>query len=268
MELKPTDTSLRFDIAYKHSEDLTPSLSFYHYRKAILINPDQGALNNAGIEAAALDLPLTSVEHYERSEKMGSTIAMANIAARLIDAGFSDYAKQILGRARRQENYHENVDINFARIHEIKNKEEEKIKELEKKTEFLIRWRTLEAEAIIQESFPVDQLVGTYETDINSELKFKIGDRSDIIGEMETSNEKFSLNGHVEGRLVFYKWSSTPLTTNPQPLGGLSLMRSPSFPSSGKGIFIIKDGGKILRGYKTIEKVPLSLIEWTLKRKS
>lgn len=275
LELKPTDSGLRFDIAYNHSKILSPSLTFYHYRKAISVDPNnESANNNAGVAADLLELPLTSVGFYKEAEKLKNTLSMSNMASKLIDAGFADEAKLILERARQQENYHENIDINFGRIPKDKRNEEKRIKELELKLEKLISWRAQEAEAIAQPSFSHDQLVGTYQTTSDWDFDLKVGDQGEIIGEYKNLIETFKMTGNVEGTLVYYQWNSTPI--GEPTLGGLLALGRPTgaaalparfgVPASGEGTFIIKDEGKTLTGYRT-EKDPLNLREWTFKRK-
>jgi len=267
LALRPTDASFRFGVAHENSEKLGPEMTFHNYRKCIELNPSEYALNNAGVSAGELDLKITSVGYYKEAEKKGNTLAMANLAYQLLDAGFMEEAKDLLEKARLNPDKHENVDRGLGDISRRWENEKSKIEELGKKVDKIIIWRIREAEAISQEKFNAEDLVGTYEYDGSKEVI--------ISTEKELVNIKvvlplgtFNLIGRVEGKLVRYDWerrSTSPLAT------ALLTHRPPfNFDTSekGKGTFIIENGGKILNGYRVTLTAPLDLTEWKIKRVS
>jgi hypothetical protein len=69
-----------------------------------------------GVDAKVLQLglPISSIAAYRKSEEKGETLAMSNIAAKLVDAGFLPEAEKILKSALAVEDHHKNVDSGLA----------------------------------------------------------------------------------------------------------------------------------------------------------
>jgi len=89
--------------------------------------------NNLGVAYNKLRMQAKSIEAYRRSEKMGETLAMSNLANKMLDVGFLAEAKLMCEAAVKIENYHENVGYSMSRLKEIPQEEsKEEIEVLER----------------------------------------------------------------------------------------------------------------------------------------
>lgn len=119
-----------FDIAYNHKSDL---VSAYVYNKILYIRPEHSsALNNLGVAYGVLKINISSIKCYKKSLKNGISLAAANIANKLINAGFEDEALEYLNTEKKKDKYHENVDHHLSRLHKEDNNETDKKEKLEK----------------------------------------------------------------------------------------------------------------------------------------
>jgi tetratricopeptide (TPR) repeat protein len=114
LELNPGDSEARFALAYKYSEMDMYRLAAYHYSKIPAFGRSSVAWNNLGVALDRLGLSISSIAAYRRAEEKGETLAMANIAAKLVDAGFLPEAEKILNDALAVEDHHKNVDSGLA----------------------------------------------------------------------------------------------------------------------------------------------------------
>lgn len=130
LDLSPSDTDLRFDLAHKYSLLGSDDLALYHYLKIPSNERSGGTWNNLGVQFEHFDLMCKSVDAYHRAEKLGETLAMSNIAQRLIKAGFLREAEDICSRAVRIENHHKNVGYAISRIKDVPEAEERKADEI------------------------------------------------------------------------------------------------------------------------------------------
>lgn len=108
----PTDRDLLFEAAYQCGESSAEDLALFHYAHLLRIDPAHGtALNNAGVAAERLELPITGVRYYKRAEQEGESLASANLAFGLLKAGFIDEARSRLDEAREKfgNSVHSNV---------------------------------------------------------------------------------------------------------------------------------------------------------------
>jgi tetratricopeptide (TPR) repeat protein len=126
LDLCPGDIDARFSLALKYSEEGQGELSLYHYLKIPYQQRDAGTWNNLGVQFAHCNLDNKSVEAYQKAEKLGETLAMSNLAQKLISAGFLKEAEEICNRAIKVESYHKNVGYAITRIKEIPEAEEKK----------------------------------------------------------------------------------------------------------------------------------------------
>lgn len=116
-ELRPGDTNLLFSAAYSYSQCNFDELSLLHYNKVRYIDPkNDTVLNNLGVNYEELKMPIKSIASYKESEKLGNTLASANLAYRLFDAGFMKEAKEILDLAKEKDEVHTNVNEALAKI--------------------------------------------------------------------------------------------------------------------------------------------------------
>ena len=130
LDLKPDDNKTRFSLAYAHSEEKNNELALYHYLKIPYQSRDLMAWNNLGVANERLDLDGKAVDAYRNSEGKGETLAMDNIAKKLLDAGFFAEAQEQCDKAKRNKNYNKNVDDTLFRLKGNREEEEKKQKEI------------------------------------------------------------------------------------------------------------------------------------------
>lgn len=126
VEFKPNDTGLIFKVGYSYSESNYDELSLLHYKNARDVNPnDEAVQNNLGVQYDNLKMPFKSISSYKKAEKLGNTLASANLAYRLMNAGFTDEAKSILKVAATKEDVHPNVNSALSDLPKRAEKEDE-----------------------------------------------------------------------------------------------------------------------------------------------
>lgn len=122
----PSDSDLRFRLAYNSNNIGKNDLAFYHYKIHCEENPSGAAFNNIGILYDSFDMPGKSVVSYKTAIKSyNETLSVSNLANKYIKEGFYDDAKEILLKAKEQEDHHENVDSSLLNINtkiDIENK--------------------------------------------------------------------------------------------------------------------------------------------------
>lgn len=128
--LNPSNNSLRFSLAYKYSNMDKDGLALYHYNILADNSPDSSNCNNLGVAYASLGMPSKAVESYIKASTLGATISRANLAQKLLNEGFIDYANDQLKEAMKSENYEkDNVGRALSRIDSIHEEENKKEKE-------------------------------------------------------------------------------------------------------------------------------------------
>lgn len=117
VELQPNDTGLLFKAGYTHSKLEYDDLSLLHYKNVIEIDPeDNMAINNIGVQYDNLSMKVKSIQAYKKAEKLGNTLASANLAYRLMKAGFIEEAQEKLNKVKNNEDVHPNVNAALSDI--------------------------------------------------------------------------------------------------------------------------------------------------------
>ncbi|MBI5149264.1 MAG: hypothetical protein HZA28_00635 [Candidatus Omnitrophica bacterium] len=130
LAINPSNSSLRFSLAYKYSNMDKDVLALYHYNILAANSPDSSNCNNLGVAYASLGMPSKAVESYIRASELGATISRANLAQKLLNEGFIDYANNQLKEAMKSEDYEkDNVGRALLRIDSIREEENKKEKE-------------------------------------------------------------------------------------------------------------------------------------------
>jgi tetratricopeptide (TPR) repeat protein len=145
---RPSDTQLRFNVAYVASNSDDDSLSpfvVHHYEHVVSQTPDyEWARNNLGVQYRRLEMPLQAVKQYEAAREQKNTLAMANLASHYMQAGFGSEAESILKEALSEEKPHANVGTGFAELARLQEKENERRDVLlqigQRQAEFLARY--------------------------------------------------------------------------------------------------------------------------------
>ena len=97
----PTNQKLLFDAAYANGDNDAEDVALLHYRD--ILDHDESheaAYNNAGVAAVKLEMPVTGIRYYKQAEKLGNSLASANIGNALLKAGFIEEARERLETAR------------------------------------------------------------------------------------------------------------------------------------------------------------------------
>ncbi len=130
IESRPGNTHLLFDAGYSYSNSGFRALALLHYKTLLKFDADNtGALNNIGVQYMDLQMPMCAVESYKKASKLSDTLASANLAYRYINAGFEEEAREILDKAKQEEEPHQNVWMAISTLRQSKEAEAE----LEKK---------------------------------------------------------------------------------------------------------------------------------------
>ena len=151
LQLRPDDSESRFALAYNYSQAGQDDLSLFHYLKIPYGERGSGTWNNLGVEFDHFDLSNRSVKAYRKAEELYETLAMSNLAQKLMKAGFLKDAEEICNRALKIENYHKNVSHAISRIKDIPEEEEKKEKEVVDKAKPLSEFYRNYGHALLQE---------------------------------------------------------------------------------------------------------------------
>lgn len=226
LEICPDDTDLRFNIAYAYSRTDFKDLSLLHYKILLRFDSKNNlGLNNLGVQYAELNMPILSIDCYKKSKEMKNTLASANLAYKLLQAGFTEEAKAILDEAILQENHHQNVSTAISNIKTSREEEESKSKSiLDLATQkqlyllpFSIRYLYKETDWTFE---------GLWISDRDTEVTIKLIKDNRIQAVFDEENYKCNLDGSVinDAAIVKFSTSSTSLLGGRSPLQGFAYL--------------------------------------------
>lgn len=152
VDIDPTDNSTRFSLAYKYSEDDRTKISLFHYLKISRLDRSDVTWNNIGVAYDKLDLNYKSRISYLKSVELKSTLAMANVAFKLIEIGMIDEAEEICKSAMDLPDYHKNIVSVLDRIKSIPDSEQKIVDSLLDKMRPLSGFQSHFGEAVLSES--------------------------------------------------------------------------------------------------------------------
>jgi tetratricopeptide (TPR) repeat protein len=130
VDVDPSDIDTRFVLGHKHSELGNTELSLFHYLRIPYRERKGGTWNNLGVAFDNLGLPVKAVAAYREAEEMGETLAMSNLAQKLIGAGLLLEAQKKCDAALAIKDYHRNIAANIERLKDIPEEEEKKEHEI------------------------------------------------------------------------------------------------------------------------------------------
>jgi len=130
LQLKPDDIDARFSLAYKYSEGDEGDISLYHYLRIPYQERNGAAWNNLGVQYDQFELVSKSTMAYRKSEELGETLAMSNIAKKLIKVGFLVEAQEICTKALAIKDFHKNIGSTISEIKDIPEEEDKKEKKI------------------------------------------------------------------------------------------------------------------------------------------
>jgi len=174
LNYEPTDSDLRFTLAYGYGEIDKNTLASYHYKVYLNIEEWPGALNNLGMQYEKLKLLGKSVSALKKAESLDHTLASANLSRMFIEKGFYDEAENTLIKAFEKKDHHRNVDYYLNELKTSKEQEEENEKKLSEETKEYRNFALEFAKAI---SIPFDtyaEINGLWLTDYGQLKEFRI----------------------------------------------------------------------------------------------
>ena len=126
LECDPHDTDIRFRAAYAYSSSGLRDLALFHYTAELAAQPNESnGLNNIGVEYQHFGISIAAVRHYRSALKQKNTLAGANLAYLLMNAGFEDEARKLLDEIKNERNAHPNVSRAIAALAQKEEAEEE-----------------------------------------------------------------------------------------------------------------------------------------------
>ncbi len=219
VELRPRDSSRLFSAAYAYSQVGLQDLALVHYLDLLSVDGDNAtALNNVGVAYENLTLPIHSIQRYRQSADLGETLAMANIAKRLIAAGFADDARQVLKTAAEADEVHPNVGSHIAWLANQETQEAEREEQLIDDAKKKRRFVRAFASARFEGARSAGSLAGTWLFPDLTEIE--IGEKDDgFVGIWMKGNKKMRLSGRIVNRSMTWtravwevkNWAKTPL---------------------------------------------------------
>jgi tetratricopeptide (TPR) repeat protein len=127
LELEPDNHNNRFNLAFKHSDHGNNELAIYHYQMIPAAERSAMAWNNLGAAFDQLSFPAKAVESFKRGSEMGETLAMSNLANKLLNVGFVEEAQANLDKALAASGTpHKNVGYVLTALQDVPEEEEKK----------------------------------------------------------------------------------------------------------------------------------------------
>jgi tetratricopeptide (TPR) repeat protein len=130
----PSASDARFSLAFKHCARGNDDMALIHYLRIPPQERSAATWNNLGVEFNHFRLRAKAVEAFKAAEKMGETLAVANLADTLIGAGFIDEARERCVSAMKAENPHNNVSEALTRLHDVTEEEDKTLAGITQKT--------------------------------------------------------------------------------------------------------------------------------------
>jgi tetratricopeptide (TPR) repeat protein len=124
--VRPTDPDLRFRVGYSYAQADRQDMALLHYDAALVMQQDAWTQNNIGVAYEHLNMPIKSVSSYQTAWENGNTLAAANLALKLMDAGFAERASTLLSEASQRPEANPKVAQRTAQLAELNEAEAER----------------------------------------------------------------------------------------------------------------------------------------------
>jgi tetratricopeptide (TPR) repeat protein len=228
LDMDPTYTDLRFNLAYRYSAAGQHRISLLHYKKLTDAVEEPMGLNNLGAQYEKVDLKGKSINSYCKAADRRVTLAMANLANRYLDQGFVEDASKMIKRAndlsKADVEVHGNVGYAKNRLDSISKEENDKERELLMDAENERRFRVRYAESYLTDkTIRPNHFGGTWETQCGDLEIFFSPDENTIRAEKQTEvsaikTRLVSIEGAIKNLSGTYsikivdttKWSTGP----------------------------------------------------------
>jgi tetratricopeptide (TPR) repeat protein len=215
-------SELHFKLAYDYDGSKFKDLSILHYTTLLQLKAQHTmALNNIGVQYRQIELPIASTVAYREADRLGETLATANLAYAYLDGGFVDEAQALLTVAMSKPRHHENVTHALADIENRKRAESEKLGEFIKAANKQRDFLRIMGEAYLDVNpgteidgawlFPVGEITLTQLSPESAEGEgtnlIRGGGIASILGSSPVADtqEKFTLKAHVQGRVLEFR---------------------------------------------------------------
>ena len=132
-EIDPGLTDVLFSLAYKYAETGSNDLALFHYLRIPDAERSASTWNNLGVSFDNRSLPAKSVDAYRRAKEMGETLAMSNMAYKLMGAGFLREAQDECDAALKVPDYHMNIGLAISHLRGLPEEEDTKLEDILKK---------------------------------------------------------------------------------------------------------------------------------------
>lgn len=126
----PDDVDIHFSSAYRYSERGEEALALTHYLSIPARKRTAMAWNNLGVQYETFELHAKSIEAFRNAESLDETLAMSNLANRLLETGFLPEADEIVKNALKKDDYHKNVGHTLNRIKGLPDLEDKKLAQI------------------------------------------------------------------------------------------------------------------------------------------
>lgn len=127
VELRPSDSSTRFSLAYKHSQIGNSDMALHHYLKIPVFERGAITWNNLGVAFEAFGMPIRAISAYRNAEDKNETLAMCNLGFKLLGSGFISEAQVEADKAFAVKPHHENVPELLKRLRDAPEEEKKKL---------------------------------------------------------------------------------------------------------------------------------------------
>jgi tetratricopeptide (TPR) repeat protein len=152
---EPTDTRSRFSLAFKHSESSNEDMALHHYLRIPGPYRDSATWNNLGVSFESFGMPVKSVAAYRRAAEQNETLAMSNLAFKLLHVGFIDEAREECERALQIPERHKNIGQLLGRLGDVPIEEDRKLEEAQEKLKNKAAFYRKLGEAAAAAAFPL-----------------------------------------------------------------------------------------------------------------
>ncbi|WP_143738098.1 tetratricopeptide repeat protein [Erythrobacter donghaensis] len=152
--ISPGDDDARFSLAYAHSEFGNQEMALHHYTAIPYARRTNFTWNNLGVAYQSLSVPARAVAAYGKAAEDGNTLAMSNLAYRLMQAGFVNEARERLEKALQDANPHKNVGEAYAELRDIEENENTTVKKILDTASSKIEWYRELGTAICKDRIP------------------------------------------------------------------------------------------------------------------
>ncbi len=182
-------------------------LAIHCYETALSFDPDRNsALNNVGVEAAKMKLPIRAVDFYQSAIENGNTLAAANMAERYLNAGFTQDAQRVIDDALGAEGADSKVSRIAAAIQEERETQQGRLVEISaegaKASSFLSSYGSARLR-----SFSRDLLGGTWELASGKDLSVNLSaDELELVWKVNGKRSHRRFVGEVAGSTAMGKF--------------------------------------------------------------